>query len=139
MWHNDSDYSDGCSLLGVKLMKMEIRTKRVYEPAVAGDGFRVLVDRLWPRGLKKEQVQADLWLKDVAPTTALRQWFHHDPTQWEEFKSRYLLELEDHQDALTDLLAAAGGKPLTLLYSARDVNYNQAVVLKEFIRSKFNK
>lgn len=112
---------------------MDIQTKRVYEPAHPQDGFRVLVDRVWPRGKTKEQVRADLWLKDVAPSTALRKWFNHDRSKWEAFKNRYYAELDANPQAVTRLLEKAAEGRLTLLFSARDVDYNQAVALKEYL------
>jgi uncharacterized protein YeaO (DUF488 family) len=117
---------------------MEIITKRVYEPADPKDGLRVLVDRIWPRGMKKEQVQANLWLKDAAPSTELRTWFNHDRLKWEEFKARYFAELDAQAETVTRLLEEAEKGALTLLFSAHDAEYNQAVVLKEYLlqRSK---
>jgi uncharacterized protein YeaO (DUF488 family) len=114
----------------------DIRTKRVYEPAHPQDGCRVLVDRVWPRGMTKEQVQADLWLKDVAPSTALRKWFGHDRSKWEAFKSRYCLELDAQSEAVARLLDEAAKGRLTLLFSARDAEYNQAVALREYLLSR---
>ena len=115
---------------------MDIRTKRVYEPANPHDGLRVLVDRVWPRGMTKEQAQADLWLKDVAPSTALRKWFGHDRSQWEAFKSRYFLELDAKPEAVARLLDEAAQGRLTLLFSARDAEYNQAVALREYLLAR---
>ncbi|HWR90431.1 MAG TPA: DUF488 family protein [Dissulfurispiraceae bacterium] len=115
---------------------MDIATKRVYDPPDRHDGFRVLVDRVWPRGMTKEQVQADLWLKDVAPSTALRMWFGHDPSKWEEFKKRYFAELDAHPEAVAGLLGAAAKGRLTLLFSARDLSHNQAVALKEYLLTR---
>ncbi len=112
---------------------MDLQTKRVYEPADPDDGFRVLVDRVWPRGLKKEQVRADLWLKEVAPSTALRKWFGHQPGKWEPFQQRYFTELDEHQEAVATLVERASQGRLTLLYSARDVEHNQAVALKRYL------
>lgn len=114
-------------------MMHEIRIKRVYEPPEDHDGFRVLVDRLWPRGLTKEQVRADLWLRDVAPSTALRKWFAHDPSKWDEFKRRYFAELAQKPDSVQVLLEKAAQGPVTLLYSAHDPEHNQAVALKEYL------
>jgi uncharacterized protein YeaO (DUF488 family) len=114
---------------------VDIQTKRVYEEADADDGFRVLVDRVWPRGLKKEQVAADLWLKDIAPSTDLRKWFGHDPAKWDEFRERYFSELDDEQEAVAQLLDKAAEGRLTLLYSARDAEHNQAVALREYLLS----
>jgi len=112
---------------------MDIRIKRVYDPADPNDGVRVLVDRVWPRGLRKEAVGADLWLKDVAPSTSLRTWFGHDPAKWEAFKARYFAELADQAGAVAQLLDAAANGTVTLLYSARDTEHNQAVALKEYL------
>ncbi|HWP02875.1 MAG TPA: DUF488 domain-containing protein [Gemmatimonadaceae bacterium] len=117
----------------------DIRTKRVYEPATPHDGFRVLVDRVWPRGMTKEQVQADLWLKDVAPSTALRKWFGHDRAKWEAFKRRYFSELDARPEAVARLLDRAEKGRLTLLFSARDAEYNQAVALREYLLSRSEK
>jgi len=117
-------------------MRTDIRTKRVYEPATSHDGFRVLVDRVWPRGLTKEQVRADLWMKDVAPSTALRQWFGHDRSKWEAFKRRYFSELDAQPQAVARLLEEAAKGRLTLLFSARDAEYNQAVALREYLLSR---
>src|SRR5574341_145626 len=114
----------------------DIQTKRVYEPATPHDGFRILVDRVWPRGMTKEQVQADLWLKDVAPSTALRKWFDHDRSKWEAFKSRYFSEIGAKPHAVARLLDEATKGRLTLLFSARDAEYNQAVALREYLLSR---
>ena len=118
---------------------MSIQTKRIYEPASQDDGVRILVDRVWPRGMTREAVQADIWLKDVAPSTALRKWFDHDRSKWKTFKIRYRLELDAHQEALEVLLDEAVKGPLTLLFSARDIEYNQTVALKEHLLSRFEK
>jgi len=107
-----------------------IRIKRVYLPPDAADGQRVLVDRLWPRGIAKADLHAALWLKDVAPSAALRKWFGHDPARWQEFRSRYALELKTNP-ALATLRELARKGDLTLLYSAHDEAHNQAVVLAE--------
>lgn len=117
----------------------DIQTKRVYQTANPDDGLRVLVDRVWPRGMTKEQVQADLWLKEVAPSTALRQWFAHDRSKWDEFKRRYFSELEAKPEAVARLLDEAAKGRLTLLFSARDVEYNQAVALRDYLLSQFKK
>lgn len=112
---------------------MNIQVKRVYEPAAPEDGQRVLVDRVWPRGLTKERVAADAWLKDVAPSTGLRQWFGHERTKWDAFRQRYAVELDAHPEALTPLLTAARKGRLTLLYAARDTECNQAVALRAYL------
>lgn len=114
----------------------DIGTKRVYEPADPRDGFRVLVDRVWPRGMTKEQVQADVWLKDVAPSTALRTWYGHDQSKWEEFKSSYFSELDAHPEAVAMLLDETAKGRVTLLFSAHDVDHNQVVALREYLLSR---
>ena len=109
------------------------RIKRVYEQPAAGDGFRVLVDRVWPRGLSKQDAAIDLWLKEIAPSTGLRKWFGHQPERFAEFRRRYLKELEDNA-AMVELQEVADGRKLvTLLYGARDQQHNQAVVLAELL------
>jgi len=111
----------------------DIQIKRVFDKGHPDDGFRVLVDRVWPRGMTKEKVNADLWMKILAPGTSLRKWFAHDPEKWDEFKCRYCKELDDNSDAIKQLLDEAGKKRLTLLYSARDTRHNQAVALKDYL------
>ena len=108
----------------------DVRLKRAYETPVSDDGLRVLVDRLWPRGLSREKARVDLWLKEVAPSDALRRWFNHDPKKWPEFKRRYRAELAAHSEPLAQLRRLARDNArLTLLFSARDPNHNNAVVL----------
>jgi uncharacterized protein YeaO (DUF488 family) len=124
------------SMRGTDSFIMDIRTKRVYEPADPDDGFRVLVDRVWPRGLTKEQAGADLWLKDAAPDTELRKWFDHDRARWETFRGRYFVELDTKQQIVARLLDEASKGRLTLLFSARDEEYNQAVALREYLISR---
>ncbi len=114
---------------------MDIQTKRVYSPVNKKDGIRILVDRIWPRGMTKEQVHADLWLKEAAPSTALRKWFSHDQGKWDIFKSRYTAELDGKPEIVAILLKKGDQGRLTLLYSARDAECNQAVVLKEYLLS----
>jgi uncharacterized protein YeaO (DUF488 family) len=111
-----------------------VRVKRVYETPCPDDGVRVLVDRVWPRGLSKEEAKIDHWLKEVAPSTALRQWFGHDPARWTEFRRRYRAELEQNSEPLESLRSLIRGQPATLLYGARDEQHNQAVVLVEILR-----
>ncbi len=111
-----------------------IRIKRTYEPPARGDGRRVLVERLWPRGMKKEAVAADAWLKDVAPSTALRKWFGHRPERWEEFQRRYRRELDANPAAWKPLLGQRG--TLTLLFSAHDTEHNAAVVLRDYLKAR---
>jgi len=112
---------------------MTIRTKRVYEAADPGDGTRLLVERLWPRGMKKAALPMDGWLKEVAPSTALRQWFGHDPQRWAEFKRRYFAELDAAPAAWQPILAAARQGTVTLLYSAHDTAHNGALALQEYL------
>ncbi|GAB6067449.1 DUF488 domain-containing protein [Methylothermus subterraneus] len=118
-------------------MTPTIRTKRVYEPPEDQDGFRVLVDRVWPRRLKKEQVRANLWLREVAPSTALRRWFAHDPSKWDEFKNRYFAELDRNLESVRMLVQIAAKRTVTLLYSAHDPEHNQAVALREYLLTRF--
>jgi uncharacterized protein YeaO (DUF488 family) len=110
-----------------------IHLKRAYETPSAGDGLRILVERLWPRGLTKKKAAVDLWLKDVAPSTELRQWFGHDPARWKEFRRRYRAELKGKGDLLRLLQYRAGEGPVTFVYAAHDEEHNSAVVLKEYL------
>ena len=110
-----------------------IRLKRVYDPPEPGDGTRILVDRLWPRGLKKAEAVLDVWSKELAPSAELRRWFGHDPARWEEFRRRYRQELTARPDELARLAEAARAGPVTLLFAARDETRNNAVVLKEML------
>jgi uncharacterized protein YeaO (DUF488 family) len=111
-----------------------IALKRVYEPPCPEDGLRVLVERLWPRGLSKERAAVDLWLKDVAPSPELRKWFGHDPARWEQFQDRYRRELLEKKDAVRLLRQKAKEGTVTLVYAARDEEHNGALVLKGFLR-----
>ena len=108
-----------------------IRVKRVYEPPAKEDGTRILVDRLWPRGLKKEDAGIDRWLREIAPSAELRKWFGHDPSRWQGFRQKYLQELKSHGEALDDLKKESRKGTVTLLYAARDEAHNNAVVLRE--------
>jgi uncharacterized protein YeaO (DUF488 family) len=111
-----------------------MKIKKIYEPAASGDGFRILVDRLWPRGLSKENAKVDLWLKDIAPSDNLRKWFHHDPKKWTEFKSKYQKELETKKELLNKIKQIEKEKRIvTLLYSAKDKEHNNAVVLSAIL------
>jgi uncharacterized protein YeaO (DUF488 family) len=110
-----------------------VRIKRIYEPSEPSDGFRVLVDRLWPRGVAKERAALDLWMKEIAPSTELRRWFGHDPKRWPEFQARYRAELKDHGAELAQLRSHARKGTVTLLFGARDVEHNEAVVLREIL------
>jgi len=114
---------------------MHISLKRAYEAAHQQDGLRILVDRLWPRGVKKEKMGFDFWLKDVAPSTALRKWFDHDPKKWAEFQRRYRAELDGNREAVRPLLEAVRKGPVTLVYGARDQEHNDAVVLKSWLEA----
>jgi uncharacterized protein YeaO (DUF488 family) len=113
--------------------EMNIKVKRVYEKPDPKDGFRILVDRLWPRGLTKEKAAADLWLKDIAPSTDLRKWFNHDPEKWKEFQKKYQQELKENKEAVSVLKEHLKKGPVTLLYAAKDEVHNEALVLKEFV------
>jgi uncharacterized protein YeaO (DUF488 family) len=110
-----------------------LRVKRIYEPADDGDGRRVLVDRVWPRGVSKDSAALDLWLKDIAPSTELRKWFGHDPARWKEFQRRYHAELDKNETPVSRLLDLMKTSVVTLLYSARDAEHNQAQALVDYI------
>jgi len=110
-----------------------LRLKRAYEPAAAEDGARILVDRLWPRGLSKAKAALDDWMKEIAPSTELRQWFGHDPARWKEFQRRYRTELREHGEELDRLRDIAKTRTLTLVYGARDEEHNDAVVLRDVL------
>lgn len=110
-----------------------LSVKRVYEPPARADGARFLVERLWPRGMKKEALATKAWLKDVAPSDALRRWFAHDPAKWDEFRRRYFAELKGSEDALRPILEACARGNVTLLYSAHDTEHNNALALKEYV------
>ncbi len=111
---------------------MAISIKRAYEPAIKSDGKRVLVDRIWPRGLTKVEAKVDLWLKEVAPSTELRKWFGHDPEKWADFQKKYKAELKGNP-ALAELKAVAKGGAVTLVFAAKDEDHNNAVVLKQIL------
>ena len=113
-----------------------IGLKRAYEPSSRTDGVRLLVERLWPRGIAKSGLALDEWLKDVGPTTALRKWFSHDPDKWDEFRRRYFRELDSRPDAWKPILSAARRGTVTLVYSSHDTEHNNAVALQEYLRAK---
>jgi uncharacterized protein YeaO (DUF488 family) len=115
--------------------ELDVRLKRAYEPAEASDGYRVLVDRLWPRGVSREDARLDDWARELAPSTELRRWFGHDPGRFDEFRHRYREELAQHADELEELRARARSGPLTLVFGARDTEHNDAVVLAEALRN----
>ena len=113
-----------------------IQLRRAYEPAEPGDGFRVLVDRIWPRGLKKEEAAIDLWLKDVAPSSELRKWFGHDPAKWDEFRKRYARELDRNPDVVQFLQEKSRSGTLTLVFAARDEEHSNAAALKGYLEAQ---
>jgi uncharacterized protein YeaO (DUF488 family) len=114
-------------------VKAGLRLKRIYEPADPADGCRILVERLWPRGLTKERAQVDLWAKEAAPSHELRRWFGHDPAKWDEFRSRYLAELTSRRPALDELLQRARSGTVTLVFASRETERNSAAILKEVL------
>jgi uncharacterized protein YeaO (DUF488 family) len=124
-------------LLLNQVMMVDITIKRIYEVGARTDGVRILVDRLWPRGLRKEDAAIDLWEKELAPSPALRKWFAHDPKKWREFQERYSKELEGKKGLLNELRQKAGKSPLTLLYAAKDPDHNHAIVLRDFMLKFF--
>lgn len=117
-------------------MAKAIHLKRVYDPPAREDGARFLVERLWPRGIRKTELAGTEWMKDVAPSAELRTWFHHDPERWAEFRKRYFAELSGRQEALEPLMKAARRGTVTLVYSSHDSEHNNAVALKEFMERR---
>jgi uncharacterized protein YeaO (DUF488 family) len=113
---------------------LDVRLKRAYEPAEDGDGFRVLIDHVWPRGVSRERARLDDWARELAPSDELRKWFDHDPARFAEFRVRFRKELADHSERLEDLRRRAASGPLTIVYAARDREHNNAVVLSELLR-----
>jgi uncharacterized protein YeaO (DUF488 family) len=118
---------------GMATRRATIRLKRVYEPPTEDDGTRILVERLWPRGVSKAKAAIDLWLKEVAPSAELRKWYGHDPARWEEFRRRYRAELDDKGEVLSDLKRRLVEGPVTFVYAAKDESHNSALVLKEYL------
>ncbi|MDP3091083.1 MAG: DUF488 domain-containing protein [Nitrospira sp.] len=116
-----------------------VRIKRIYEPAMKGDGYRILVDRLWPRGVSKVAAQIDLWMRGIAPSTVLRRWFNHDPAKWDEFCERYRIELREQQPLLDAVRQQAKEGPVTLVYSARDERFNQAAVIQLVLKQSITR
>lgn len=114
---------------------MDIHIKRIYEKPLNSDGIRILVDRIWPRGIKKEDARLDEWLKEIAPSTELRKWFDHKENRFEEFSRKYKEELKGHRELTSQLLKYTQKKRLTLLYGAKDEKHNQAVVLKDYLEN----
>ena len=113
----------------------KLQIKRVYEPRARGDGQRVLVDRVWPRGVSKEKLKDAIWLKEIAPSTTLRKWFDHRPERWQQFCVRYAAELKRNSEAVNALRALCARGTVTLLYSARDMEHNQALALADYLES----
>ena len=116
-----------------RISLLDISVKRIYEPPEPADGYRLLVDRLWPRGVSKARASLDAWMKEAGPSSELRRWFGHDVSRWLEFKRRYRAELDSRQDLMAEILLLARDRPVTLLYSARDPDHNQAVALAEYL------
>ncbi len=114
---------------------MSLAIKRVYDPVSPEDGYRILVDRLWPQGLSKERAAVDLWLKTIAPSTELRQWFGHEPAKWPEFRKKYFAELATHTEELAQIRSEAKRRHVTLVYAARDTEYNDAVALLAYLEA----
>jgi len=119
-----------------KVSAGNVKLKRAYEPPTADDGTRILIDRLWPRGVTKERAAIDQWMKDISPSTELRKWFGHDPARWDEFRRRYAKEVHQHAELLDQLRLLAREGPITLVYSARDEKHNDAIELRELILGK---
>lgn len=120
----------------IEAVRMSVRIKRIYDAPADDDGYRVLVDRVWPRGVSKQAARLDRWLKEVAPSTELRRWFGHDPSRWDEFRKRYRGELEETPALVQELVDKARSTSVTLLFSARDRQHNQAVVLREWLEER---
>jgi uncharacterized protein YeaO (DUF488 family) len=114
-----------------------IRIKRIYEPPAAEDGLRILVDRLWPRGLTKDKAKVDLWAKEIAPSHELRQWYGHDPVKWEAFKKKYCKEIENKEEAIDFIAQRAKKGTVTFLFSSQEQKLNNAAALKELFQNKF--
>lgn len=129
----------GASEMSNRIRASNVKLKRAYEPPDRDDGPRILIDRLWPRGVKKVDAALDHWVKDLAPSTELRKWFGHDPTRWQEFRIRYAEEVRQHGDQLKQLRTLARMRPITLIYSARDEVHNDAVALRDFLLGRKTK
>lgn len=115
---------------------MTVHIKRVYEASSAKDGLRVLVDRVWPRGLSRDAAHIELWMKDIAPSAPLRKWFDHEPQKWEEFKRRYFHELDGREETVSELEKFSRNGPVTLVYSAAERRFNNAVALEEYLKQR---
>jgi uncharacterized protein YeaO (DUF488 family) len=118
---------------------MNIDIKRAYDPPAKSDGRRILVDRVWPRGITKDDLQIDAWLKDLAPSTELRKWFGHDPAKWDEFRKRYASELEQRSEGLAELVRKARAGHITLVFAAKDTEHNNAVALREQLQRRLRR
>ena len=118
---------------------MEIKIKRAYDSSSDNDGCRILVDRLWPRGISKEKAKVDFWLKELAPSTELRRWYGHDPEKWAEFKSRYFAELDGNPELVNELLDYVGKGTVTFIYSSKEQRLNNAIALKEYVESSIRR
>lgn len=116
------------------MSRRAMQIKRIYESPATGDGMRILVDRLWPRGISRDAAHVDFWHKDIAPSASLRKWFGHDPAKWTEFKARYRAELGSNPEAVSRLAELAQHGPVTLLYAAKDERHNHAIALREFMQ-----
>jgi len=117
---------------------MDIKLKRVYEHPAESDGKRILVDRLWPRGLTKEKAKVDIWLKEIAPSTELRKWFNHEPAKWAEFKKRYEVEMQRNPEIVSTLEELIAQGKVTIVYGAKDEAHNEAVVIKGYLEENHN-
>jgi len=113
---------------------IDVRLKRAYEPPAKSDGHRYLVDRIWPRGVSRDEAELEDWLKEIAPSNELRKWFDHDPERWAEFRRRYMSELKQHRDELRELARQAADIRITLVYGARDQEHNQAIVIRQYLK-----
>jgi uncharacterized protein YeaO (DUF488 family) len=129
----ESNDSANSGHINFKIMQRKLKIKRVYETPSKADGERILVDRLWPRGLTKEKADIDIWLKDIAPSTALRKWFGHDPKKWTEFRKKYLQELKDNEEQVSMLKERLKKGIVTLVYGAKDEGNNEARVLEKLL------
>jgi uncharacterized protein YeaO (DUF488 family) len=118
---------------------MTIDVKRAYDPSAKSDGHRILIDRIWPRGVTRDDLRIDAWLKDLAPSTALRKWFGHDPAKWDEFRTRYARELDQRSDLVEDLVDKARAGHVTLVFGAKDAEHNNAVALKEHLERRLRR
>ena len=117
---------------------MFIRLKRAYAEAAEDDGFRVLVDRIWPRGIKKEEANLDDWMKEIAPSSKLRKWFNHEPDKWDDFRAQYFEELDKNPGVVEEIAEKARSGTVTLVYAAKNEEYNNAVALKEYLKIKYD-